>query len=524
MNSYVYDSDLIYSHNDKPLSSSDMENIFNLSNGHTIFANGGFTINMGHTAIFKQVSITCPDLKSFERLQDQTKGKLCLHIDDKLSPGSCNPKIDSTDFKQSWEDYQMQLENHVFNEIKIACPHRFEIYYLEVSFLETKYLKSHVKENADSVIKGDIGSYVDCGSQPSIGVFFSSKNSFIKCGSWDENETLVPKKIELETQVAGDNGNFVMCPWGYVLKSACSSSNAASCDGKFSKIDCVKITDVEIDGHDSNIVIDVIEDDFECPKNYIVTGFCWSNDNSCDGQMGSIVCSPIKFHECMNTDDIIDNNIDIEYRMTAHQTHLIDAHWNNKKMSIWKAEFYQEGVCALGDVISNGHSPVKNMHVLVRALSKTALKPPKALQRLSSQPSGHITGYRLVPENGYVCLGDVFKDNTDRDQIDKSKYCCVRKDLTVSAEKHSNGYWNFAVRKQHDTQGLLAGLAFHNKPTDSQRMRLLNVDNVNVRSSFEMKGPEDRPIKLYEAEANLVATIEDFSVWRASIGRIEIKL
>ena len=128
-------------------------------------------------------------------------------------------------------------------------------------------------------------------------------------------------------------------------------------------------------------------------------------------------------------------------------------------MSFWKAEHYQEDVCALGDVVSQGlftemgFNP-PNYHVLVRAVSKDALKRPRSAKFIQQHREGHFRNidiWQLETEPGYVCLGDVVTQKGDKVELDK--YCCVREDLTVIAGESELLGLRFPKRDRHDTQG-----------------------------------------------------------------------
>ena len=83
-------------------------------------------------------------------------------------------------------------------------------------------------------------------------------------------------------------------------------------------------------------------------------------------------------------------------------------------MSFWQAEHYQEDVCALGDVLSQGlysemgHNP-QNYHILARApsISQDSLKRPKSAWRLNHDLNANVDIWELETDSGYVCLGDV---------------------------------------------------------------------------------------------------------------------
>ena len=177
--------------------------------------------------------------------------------------------------------------------------------------------------------------------------------------------------------------------------------------------------------------------------------------------------------------------------MSPAQVKVWSGKINSHEVSIWRAENYQENVCALGDVFSQeqfstfdfdslkaeplfqvgkifmgsnlvyiksiiakvsafsskcrnccftwqnsfkGLENTSNQHPLVHAMSKDAVKPPKATRLLGfidKQLQYEI--HELEPESGYVCLGDILVEKGVRKNI-VNKYCCVKEDLTVIGE------------------------------------------------------------------------------------------
>ena len=91
----------------------------------------------------------------------------------------------------------------------------------------------------------------------------------------------------------------------------------------------LKFVDVTFDGHDSQIVLEVdVSKKVVCPVNYAMIGFCSSDkENSCDGKWGSITCAPIKFDECINAADVLDSNIDLQYRNLFNQLYGFKHHF-----------------------------------------------------------------------------------------------------------------------------------------------------------------------------------------------------
>ena len=81
------------------------------------------------------------------------------------------------------------------------------------------------------------------------------------------------------------------------------------------------------DGHDSQVMLEADPlERVQCPVNYALIGFCssdGSSENSCDGKWGSITCAPIKFDECINAADILNSNIDLQYRNLFNQLYLL---------------------------------------------------------------------------------------------------------------------------------------------------------------------------------------------------------
>ena len=89
-----------------------------------------------------------------------------------------------------------------------------------------------------------------------------------------------------------------------------------TCEGKHHSIKCTKFKDTEIDGHNSYMISDSTRGETKkCPKNFALVGFCSSNlEKDCDGKAFSITCAPIKFKECINPDDVLNTEIDLQYR------------------------------------------------------------------------------------------------------------------------------------------------------------------------------------------------------------------
>ena len=195
-------------------------------------------------------------------------------------------------------------------------------------------------------------------------------------------------------------------------------------------------------------------------------------------------------------------------------------------MSFWQAEQYQEDVCALGDVLSQGlysemgYNP-QNYHILARAASQDSLKRPKSARRLNHDLNANVDIWELETDSDYVCLGDVVTQKGK--SVDLKKYCCVREDLTVIAGESELMNVRFPTRDLHDTQGLVGGHFINSKENwgRSRTLRLLRVDGINVQQSFDMRGPKEREIKLQEVDPVMVFTLdktgkntEAFSVWR----------
>ena len=212
--------------------------------------------------------------------------------------------------------------------------------------------------------------------------------------------------------------------------------------------------------------------------------------------------------------------------MTPAQINVHSGSIQGFEMSFWQAEHYQEDVCALGDVLSQGlysemgQNP-PNYHVLVRAIQQDALKRPKSARRLTHDFTVNIDIYELETDNGFVCLGDVVTQKGKT--VDLDRYCCVREDLTVIAGESELMNVRFPKRDLHDTQGLVGGHFINSKESRgrSRTLRLLRVDGINVQQSFDMRGPKEREIKLQEVDPVMMFTLdktsknkEAFSVWR----------
>ena len=53
----------------------------------------------------------------------------------------------------------------------------------------------------------------------------------------------------------------------------------------------------------------------KCPKNFVIVGFCSADaEKDCDGKTFTITCAPIKFQECVNPEDVLNTEIELEYR------------------------------------------------------------------------------------------------------------------------------------------------------------------------------------------------------------------
>ena len=354
--------------------------------------------------------------------------------------------------------------------------------------------------------------------------------SSVLCGSWDDEQTTLPKEKSLQTIISGSAAENIICPWPYLVTEFCTiNDQSGDCQGQHHSITCTKFKNVTLDGHDSDVTLYLdANEKVRCPVNYAIIAFCSSDsETSCHGNWGSITCAPIKFNECLNVDDVLNPNIELQYRMSPAQIKVWSGVFaRNYEASVWSAENYQENVCALGDVISMGTENSSNKHVLIRGISETAVTTPKSTRKIVDFKDKYEI-HELVPETGYICLGDVVIRKSDR-KFDRKNFCCVRKDLTVIADENILGDYKFPVRDRHDTQGLVAGHFLSAKK--NRQLRLLRVDNINVQASFDMRGPKERPLKLQESSANLVWTLdmsdeskkrhnknEGFSVWRADM-------
>ena len=111
------------------------------------------------------------------------------------------------------------IDNQYFHSLRIKCPHRFQVFFAEFTFEETTYMKSHIKHNSNesSTEVVTAGKFADCNLRPAIGLIIREDRLAINCEQWDDKETIMPKEIELQTEVGGWNGQFITCPWPYIL-------------------------------------------------------------------------------------------------------------------------------------------------------------------------------------------------------------------------------------------------------------------------------------------------------------------
>ena len=361
-----------------------------------------------------------------------------------------------------------------------------------------------------------------------------SGSSSVQCGRWDGEQTSIPKEKSLQTIISGSAAENIICPWPYLVTEFCTiNDQSGDCQGQHHSITCTKFNNVTLDGHDSQVTLYLnANEKVRCPVNYAIVGFCSSDsETSCHENWGSITCAPIQFNECLNVNDVLSSNIDLQYRMSPARIKVwsgVFEKFDSHEASVWAAENYQENVCALGDVFSMGSEYSSSKHVLVRGISENVVTTPKSTKKIVDF-ARHFEIHELVPETGYICLGDVVIKKSEMNKFDRKNFCCVRKDLTVIAAENRLGDFKFPVRDRHDTQGLVAGHFLSAKKSNRQ-MRLLRVDNIYVQASFDMRGPKGRPLKLQESSANLIWTLdmsdeakkrhkksEGFSVWRADM-------
>ena len=503
---------------------------------------GGVRFEFGQAVVFKRLVM--------RHRYDQTIPPVCLLLDGAPPPGDatgCNPIRNQYRSLHTlgqtvdlfWEDYQMQTAGQRISSFTLQFAETNSepiIPELLIYFQESTYTMSNfIPQNSwkmvaagGNAVCGHLMNGVQINKNPgSVPV----KGVGAQCASWDSKVTPAPKEVVLSTTLSAPAGDNIICPWPYVATELCTISDhrRVSCAGKHHSLTCKKFKDVELDGHTDVIELNLSPNEKAvCPLNYAVVGLCSSDGLiKCGDAWGSVTCAPIKFKECANADELLASNVEIEYRLTPAIKHVYK---NNGKV-IYEPENYQEGVCALGHVFDRlGLDEAKAKQVLVRGVGD-AVKAPKEKKRLGGFGSGSI--YELIPEEGYVCLGDIFIKSYST--IDLSKFCCVRKDLTVLAAEHffyEDINLIFPVRDHHDTQGLNAGLFYwnNNDYMELRETRLLRVDNVKVKLTMDMRGPTDRPIQIQEANPSLVWSLpmdsaaqdrhgkfDSFSVWRADL-------
>ena len=119
-----------------------------------------------------------------------------------------------------------ETDHQYFQSLQIKCPHRFNVFFAEFTFEVTKYMKSHTKSDGLTPLQnptevGKSGQFADCNLRPATAMLIwndvNEQNLEIDCEDWNSRETKMPKEIELETYVGGWNGEYVICPWPYIL-------------------------------------------------------------------------------------------------------------------------------------------------------------------------------------------------------------------------------------------------------------------------------------------------------------------
>ena len=115
-----------------------------------------------------------------------------------------------------------EKDHQYFRSLQITCPHRFKVFFAEFTFEVTTYMKSHIKSDGlNEVLTLPSGQFADCNLRPAtIMLIWNDGNEQkidLDCKEWDGKETKMPKEIELQTEIGGSNGEFVTCPWPYIL-------------------------------------------------------------------------------------------------------------------------------------------------------------------------------------------------------------------------------------------------------------------------------------------------------------------
>ena len=114
-----------------------------------------------------------------------------------------------------------ESDNQFFHSLQIKCPHRFKVFFVEFTFEEITYMKSHIKSTEGLTEIVTSGQVADCNLSPATAMFIRHTGEdqwlSIDCHEWDSKETKMPKEIEMQTEIGGSNGEFMICPWPYIL-------------------------------------------------------------------------------------------------------------------------------------------------------------------------------------------------------------------------------------------------------------------------------------------------------------------
>lgn len=113
-----------------------------------------------------------------------------------------------------------ETDHQYFQSLQIKCPYRIKVFFVEFTFEETTYMKDHIKRKSDEswTEVAPAGQFADCTLHwPSIGMIVKNNAVRLNCEQWDNTTTILPKEIELQTEIKGWNGQFRTCPWPYIL-------------------------------------------------------------------------------------------------------------------------------------------------------------------------------------------------------------------------------------------------------------------------------------------------------------------
>ena len=509
----------------------------------------GVTFDFGHRLVFKRLALRYPD--------ELEIGKICLSFDDEITrmkkPDAigCLPTrtIERTTNRVvsqlTWEDYQMNLVGKTFTALSLEFRDKgawVMVPEVEIFFTKTSYSKSNmIPSKTLTLVKNkEFKMCSDWNLMNAIKLVDSRVDTaWIRCAPWNDKVTTLPKEMLIHKELTASHnaGANLLCPWSYFVTRICNKN----CYNGIYSLTCTKFKGVNVEGQNSQIELSVAKDKLvSCPRNYAMVGFCragenrWGTYNTCMGHYGSITCAPIAFHECPNARDVLQKP-EVEYRLTHALNKAFTENIKNEdeefEVSFWKTENYQEDVCALGDVMSRGlNYTTAHRNILVRSFSTDALLTPTSTVKVAEYKDYEI--HELTTEDGYVCLGHIVKEKNS--EVDLTKYCCVREDLTVLAREHKVDKFSFSVRDHHDVQGLVSANFYRDyenyRVSENLNARLLRVDNYNVQSTFDMRGPKDRKIQVQETSSTKIWTLQmdsaakkrhrkntGFTVWRAAI-------